>query len=98
MTDEQAFNTAASKVGQLRKLSGDIHDQDVSAWLNNFCDMSDAILGVIKEDRKLRAAPLFLQGIVIPTEQLIEDYARLERRNVEAAEPVLARVRVRICR
>ena len=93
MTDEQAFAAAASKIGQLRRLSRDIHDRDVSAWLDNFCDMSDAILGVITEDRKLRAAPLFLQGIVIPTEQLLQDYARLERRNVAAAKPVLARVK-----
>lgn len=93
MTDEQAFAAAASRTGQLRNLARGIQDRDVRIWLENFCDMSDAILGVITEDRKLRAAPLFLQGIVVPTEQLLDDYARLERRNVAAAKPVLARVK-----
>ena len=92
MTDEQAFASAAERTAQLRKLARGIQDGDVRAWLDQFCDKSDAILAVIQEDRKLRAAPLFLQGVVIPAEQLLQDYARLERRNVAAAKPVLARV------
>jgi hypothetical protein len=93
MTDDQAFAAAAERTAQLRTLARGIQDRDVRAWLDQFCDKSDAILSVIQEDRKLRAAPLFLQGVVIPAEQLLEDYARLERRNVAAAKPVLARVK-----
>lgn len=92
-TDEDSYQIARSKIARLRELRNGISDQDVRAWIDGYQRQAGAILAVIEEDRKLRAAPLFLQGNVLPSEELLQEYARLERRNVQAAKPILERIK-----
>jgi hypothetical protein len=92
-SDEEALAISRTKVAQLRALGKTIPDPEVRNWIDGFCDQATAIMGVIEEDRKYRAAPLFLQGIVTPTEELLREYARLANRGVQAAQPSLDRVK-----
>lgn len=93
MSDEAALRIASDRIAALRGLRRDVRDEVVRDWIGSFTDRSSAILTVIAEDRKLRAAPLFLQGIIAPADDLLREYARLEGRGVQSAIPILERIR-----
>jgi ABC-type transport system involved in cytochrome bd biosynthesis fused ATPase/permease subunit len=86
-----AYETSVAKVATIRGLAARVQKEGTRDLVLRICDQSDRILAAMKEDNNFKAAPLFLEQLLEPTEALLETYVRLSTRGVKAADELLAR-------
>ena len=94
MTDEQAFASAARANGATEE-AGKRHSGQRRARRGSINSAIRATPSWPSSRKTANSAPrrCSCKGSSFRAEQLLEDYARLERRNVAAAKPVLERVK-----
>lgn len=86
-----AYQTSLTKAAQIRSLATRIQKDAPRETTLHIADQADRILAAMKEDGNLTAAPLFLEQLLEPTDELLENYVRLSTRGVTAANELLTR-------
>lgn len=86
-----AYKEALTRAQEIRLSAGRIGKPAVKAEALAFCDRADQVLAAIQADDNLPAAPIFLDRLLNPTRELVDDYVRLAARAVPGSEAALIR-------